>query len=244
VGGAVEKQTEKPKMHACRYEFDQFVDGYRERNDLLLWLSGESSTQLVANTAQRLPAWLPELQGRPYRLLDFGCGDGVMTKLVATQFPLASVFGIDTSSESIRRAGLRRGTCLFSPIQGEAIPFEDCFFDVVIAHGVFHHIPPPERQVWLQEISRVLKPRGKFVLLEVNPLHPAIATLFRMREIERNAHLVYTWQARTMLRLLGVPCIKHYCFFPRWLKWFRIVEPYLEHVPCGVFYMAQVVKGE
>ncbi|KAA9153237.1 class I SAM-dependent methyltransferase [Amycolatopsis acidicola] len=44
---------------------------------------------------------------------------------------------------------------------GEAIPYEDNSFDLVVGHAVLHHIP--DVQASFREVLRVLKPGGRFV---------------------------------------------------------------------------------
>lgn len=86
------------------HEFDQYAKQYRELLDKNLWLSGESSTFFAEYKALKLKEWLPELVKTPITILDFGCGDGLMTSFIASLFPTATVFGVDPSSESIEVA--------------------------------------------------------------------------------------------------------------------------------------------
>lgn len=52
---------------------------------------------------------------------------------------------------------------------GQRLPFEDGSFDLVFSEFVFEHLPEPE--VALEEIDRVLRPGGSFVVLVPNPRH-------------------------------------------------------------------------
>jgi SAM-dependent methyltransferase len=42
----------------------------------------------------------------------------------------------------------------------ERLPYQDRSFDIVIAHGVFDHIPREGRSNWTNEVARVLKDNG------------------------------------------------------------------------------------
>ncbi len=45
-----------------------------------------------------------------------------------------------------------------------AIPFTDASFDIVTDIGMFHYLPEAERNAYIAEIMRVLKPGGHFVV--------------------------------------------------------------------------------
>ncbi|WP_436344030.1 class I SAM-dependent methyltransferase [Natronorubrum sp. FCH18a] len=52
---------------------------------------------------------------------------------------------------------------------GQRLPFEDNSFDLVFSEYVFEHLPDPQSA--LEEIDRVLRPEGSFVVLVPNPRH-------------------------------------------------------------------------
>lgn len=52
---------------------------------------------------------------------------------------------------------------------GQQLPFEEDSFDLVFSEYVFEHLPCPE--LALDELRRVLKPGGSFVVLVPNPKH-------------------------------------------------------------------------
>lgn len=93
---------------------------------------------------------------RGERVLDLGCGDGVLTaKLVAAG---CRVIAIDSSAEQIgaaRARGLdaRRG-------RAETMPF-DAEFDAVFSNAVLHWIP--DAAAAIASVHRALKPGGRFV---------------------------------------------------------------------------------
>ena len=54
----------------------------------------------------------------------------------------------------------------------EALSFADQTFDVVVSSLVFHHLPDGLKRRALAEIRRVLKPKGRLLLVDlVGPTH-------------------------------------------------------------------------
>ena len=49
---------------------------------------------------------------------------------------------------------------------GELFPFESDYFNVVISSFVFYNIEPEKRLFTFKEIRRVLKTKGKFLILD------------------------------------------------------------------------------
>lgn len=94
------------------------------------------------------------------RLLDFGCGSGIFVEeLAATGF---DAHGVDISAEAVRFGELQ-GIKNLGVIDSHKIGFPDKTFDVVLSLDVLEHL---EDTSWaLQEIERVLKPGGIFVVM-------------------------------------------------------------------------------
>lgn len=103
-------------------------------------------------------------------VLDVGCGSGVDTLIAATMVGKEGwVAGIDIIPEMLGRAreNLRRtdlGNVTFQEASAEDLPFPEVSFDVVISNGVFNLIP--DKQKALEEVFRVLKPSGRFMIAD------------------------------------------------------------------------------
>jgi len=114
---------------------------------------------------------LTHLQETPYTpskdqvMLEIGCGIGRMTETFAELF--GEVWPIDVSEEMIEKARARLKTCtnVFPHVSNgiDLSLFDDEKFDFVYSYLVFQHLPSPDLIInYVQEVGRVLKPKGVF----------------------------------------------------------------------------------
>lgn len=113
--------------------------------------------------------WMPRLmefnQHRGKKLLEVGGGMGTDHAQFAKNGAITT--DLDLSSGHLEHA--RRNFALrglngeFVHGDAEAMPFEDCTFDVVYSNGVIHHTPNTKKTI--DEIYRVLKPGGKIIIM-------------------------------------------------------------------------------
>jgi SAM-dependent methyltransferase len=99
---------------------------------------------------EALREYLPRDAGS---LLDVGCGDGQIANAAkAMLVPPRRVFGIDRGLP-----GLRRFRSVGQPIvgDGDALPFPDRSFDLVVCSEVLEHLPPPVLAGAAKELARV-----------------------------------------------------------------------------------------
>lgn len=101
------------------------------------------------------------------RVLEVGCGVGVLSSYLADKYSW-SVIGIDIDSEQIEIARNVQGEneCLkFVEADASKLPYGNNEFDLVLSFDVLHHIP--NWVTTIEEINRVLKPNGFYVLGEL-----------------------------------------------------------------------------
>ncbi len=223
-------------------EFDKFAKEYRTTHSTPLALTGETSDFFAEYKAQKLAEWLPELLTHaPRTILDFGCGDGLMTNYIHQRFPAAKLYGCDPSAESIEVAQKNHPSISFA-VSGTTLPFKTAQFDVIVAAGVFHHIPFEEHTAYLQELDRALAPDGVLVLFELNPFNPGTRYIFKHAPMDANATMLYPQYARRILQPYGTISTKFYGFFPHFLRKLRWTEKFLTKVPLGGLYAVFLQK--
>lgn len=99
-------------------------------------------------------------------ILDVGCGQGSLIKEIISCFPHVSVFGCDVSFELCRISAKRNPGAIIIQSDAENLSFADGYFDFVFMTEVLEHLLNPVKA--LQEISRVLKASGSFLLTVPN----------------------------------------------------------------------------
>jgi len=92
----------------------------------------------------------------PGKVLDAGCGIGEFS-----QYCRGEYYGIDINPYCVEHVSSMGKVCRQASV--DSIPFEDHTFDSVLLSHVFEHIDKPDRT--LQEIHRVLRPGGIFMIL-------------------------------------------------------------------------------
>ena len=108
------------------------------------------------------------------RVLDVCCGTGSLAlTLKASLGARGSVHGIDASPEMIdlaRHKALKAGMEMdFRVGLAQALPFPDKTFDLVVSQLAIHHLPGDLKVRAFGEMYRVLKPKGRCVIVDFEP---------------------------------------------------------------------------
>jgi SAM-dependent methyltransferase len=104
------------------------------------------------------------------QVLDLGCGTGKLLDRLADRFPDLQGIGVDLSPAMLRQARLanrHHPRLIFVRGNAEDLPCGVSQFDAVFNTISFLHYEHPDRV--LGEVSRVLKPDGKFYLVDYVP---------------------------------------------------------------------------
>lgn len=113
------------------------------------------------------------------RVLDVGCGRGLLTVGAAHRVASGSVVGVDVwnpraisgnRAESVLENATAEGVGnRVEAKEGDArkLPFEDSTFDVVVSNFVVHELQArSDREQMMREVARVLKPGGRVALVD------------------------------------------------------------------------------
>ncbi len=102
------------------------------------------------------------------RVLDLACGPGIVTEVLA---PVAShLAGLDATPKMIDVARQRLAAAGYTNVDfrvgaAEELPWPDAHFDAVVTRLSIHHFREPA--LVLREIRRVLRPGGRFVVVDI-----------------------------------------------------------------------------
>ncbi|MCX5997649.1 MAG: ubiquinone/menaquinone biosynthesis methyltransferase [Chloroflexi bacterium] len=133
----------------------------------------------------RRQAALACLQDRPARILDICCGTGDLAITIAKLAQYTpEITGVDYSQPMLEIATAKTaasgGNIRFIKADVARLPFSDHYFDCIGISFAFRHLTynNPLTPIYLNEILRVLKPGGRFVIVESSqPTSPFIRFL-------------------------------------------------------------------
>jgi len=99
------------------------------------------------------------------RLLDWGCGVGRITAFFLRYAGIPEVYGCDIDRESVRWCSDHLPAGLFTTIDPyPPTPYRESMFDALVGYSVFTHLAEDVQLQWLQELRRILAPRGLALL--------------------------------------------------------------------------------
>jgi arsenite methyltransferase len=129
-------------------DWDQLRTGY----------FSEGVREEIARRLDPRPAWI---------VADVGSGTGFVASTLVGH--VAEVHCVDASAEMLKVAQQRLGGkpgSRFHQAAGDRLPFGDGSLDGVVTNMYLHHTPDPAAA--LLELSRVLRPGGKLVLIDLD----------------------------------------------------------------------------
>ena len=222
-------------------QFDEYAANYKELVDKS---SGVSVVALAAEKARLIETILRDVVGNPKELsiLDIGCGIGLIDRPL--QNLVKSLHGIDTSPASIAYARGQAESAEFHAYGGEVLPFETGRFDGAFASCVLHHIPPGQRDAFVREMMRVIRPGGVAIFIEHNPLNPVTRRIVSSCVFDADAILLGLREARRLLAGAGAAQIgrRFMGFSPLRNRAVERAEGYLGWLPIGAQYCAWGIK--
>lgn len=135
--------------------------------------------------------------------LDIGTGAGHSAMAIAPF--CAHVTATDITPAMLEHARTNAGgrgltNITVEEADAEALPYAAGSFDLVICRVSSHHFPHPGR--FVAEVARVLRPTGRFVLIDtVAPEDPALDTFCNAVEFLRDASHIRDWRPTEWLAM-------------------------------------------
>jgi SAM-dependent methyltransferase len=118
---------------------------------------------------------------RDAHILEIGSGTGTLLSRLKDQG--YAVQGVELDPALIAESRRWHGELPLQRVQGTSLPFPDRTFDIVMSFDVFEHIPDSDAH--LQEVSRVLRPGGHYLLQTPNKWTNVVFETIRWRSFTR-----------------------------------------------------------
>jgi len=220
-------------------KFDSYAERYEEVLNESVKVSGETARYFAEVKADYLRRrYRPEFAGK---VLDYGCGVGLLSWALSQSFSRARLQGFDPSAESIAHVPPELAAAgSFTSSIAEL----DRDYDLIVIANVMHHVPPPQRESLLGELGSRLAPNGEVAVFEHNPLNPGTRWSVAHCPFDDDAILLWPAELRGYLRRVGLHPLKtdYIVFFPRVLAAMRRLELHLSWCPAGAQYCVTARK--
>jgi len=222
-------------------EFGRFSSGdYDSQCSQGLKFSGESRDYFANGRLFHLKKWWDKAgRSEPKIILDYGCGTGETTVLLAMIYPSAKVIGCDVSTTFVAHAKQK--------YSNERISFQlvvdkklECPpAQLIHTNGVIHHIPLNQRDGVFNMLSRCLAVDGILAVFENNPINPGTRLVMAKIPFDRDAIPVNYWEVKNLMRKAGLRPINvsFLFYFPKLLAFLRPFERCLVKLPLGAQYV-------
>jgi len=219
-------------------QFDQFAGNYKRVLDASVAASGEDS----AYFAEYKAVYLARVLGAGFagKILDFGCGVGLLSGFLRKHLPAARLDGFDVSRESIARMDPELvGPGVFTSEPGPL--GED--YDLIVMANVMHHVLPQQRMVTIRELTNRLAAHGKLAIIEHNPSNPLTRRTVDRCPFDKDAVLLPLAETQSLLESARLNPVRrdYIVFMPHMFSLLRPLEPWLSWLPLGAQY---AVLGE
>jgi 2-polyprenyl-3-methyl-5-hydroxy-6-metoxy-1,4-benzoquinol methylase len=219
--------------------FDQYADTYQSVHTENIRVTGEDSEYFARYKA----GYIGRRMGAQFsgRILDYGCGVGMLSRCIKEVFPRAIVDGYDISDASLAKVdpGLRTQGAFTSDWTQIGRQY-----DLIVVTNVMHHVRPDQRRNVIARLRDHLAVEGILIIVEHNPLNPLTRWAVSTCAFDDDAILLPTSETKAYVSTSGLEVLRrdYIVFFPRLLAWLRPLEPYLTWCPAGAQY-ALVARG-
>lgn len=136
---------------------------------------------------QEVLSAIEQFTATPQRdIIDLGTADARMLDAVHQRYPEAHCVGVEYSKDLVDFAKAKFP--YLDTVQGnvQSLDFSDKSFDIAIATAVIEHVPDPLKM--MNEVKRVLRPNGIFILTSPDPFWEHLAIL--VGYLEKGQHQI------------------------------------------------------
>lgn len=119
------------------------------------------------------------------RVLDVGCGTGLMTARIARDVRPQVVYGCDLSDGMLAQAARRSSAVRWLQAPAEQVPLDDGSVDAVVSSHAFQFFDQPKA---LAEFHRLLEPGGVFALAVISARGVLAHRMLQVGRVVGNAH--------------------------------------------------------
>ena len=216
-------------------EFDKFAHDYKDILDKSLALSGEKGDYFADYKAN----FVRRRVGKNFsgKILDYGCGIGLLSDSLLKIFPGAKIDGFDDSGVSIdfvpdRLKKQGSFTSDFSRLKGD--------YDLIVLANVLHHIKAEQREGVIAGLKKMVRHNGKIIIFEHNPINPLTRKTVRNSPLDVGVVLLPYSETSIYIERAGFENVdvNYIVFFPKSFSALRFAEPFLTWLPLGAQYAA------
>jgi 2-polyprenyl-3-methyl-5-hydroxy-6-metoxy-1,4-benzoquinol methylase len=222
-----------------RAEFDAVATNYRQMVDESVGITGENSDYFAAYKANYV-ANHAAAGGASGKILDYGCGVGLLARQLKRHLPAMQVDGYDVSESSLERTdpSLRSQGIFTSRIEQLGRDYK-----IAILANVLHHVKPSDRPSVILKVTTHLSPGGRLVVFEHNPINPLTRWAVSHCPFDEGVVLPPSSEVRALCSTeLQLERTDYIVFFPRWLAPLRPLERFLRWCPAGAQHATVALK--
>ncbi len=216
-------------------DFDKFARDYKAILDKSLKYGGEKGEYFSQYKAEFLARRVGK--GFQGRILDYGCGIGLLSEVLLRRFPRSTIDGFDVSALSIKHVPdtLKKQGRFTSDINQLAGGY-----DLLVMANVLHHIEKSDREKEIITLKHLVKEKGRVVVFEHNPYNPLTRRIVRDSPLDKGVVLLPPLETLSYFKkgCLRNIQLNYIVFFPRQFSALRWAEPYLSWFFLGAQYAA------
>lgn len=182
------------------------------------------------------------------KILDFGCGIGGLVIPLSKMYPDLNFYAFDVSPESVAKISDQKISNIFCMSEESELTKEEftSSLDLVFCINVLHHIDKNQRNSKVQIIKNMLKPGGKLLILEHNPINPLTRMVVSRCEFDEGVELLGKGELKSLMIKNSMELAGHWyiLFFPVYNKFFAGLEKLISFLPFGAQHCILGIKKE